>query len=182
MSRAGRKRKLNASRYPNGQVHKPIHDSPRLVAMAMPHRKSLRENLQLDQRAESQLGRMRLRGQISESQFLAGARFSKVVGAYMATITPPSQLGGRGRALDCGGLCEVPEPGKINQDCLCARRRVAYMAAFDHLMAIAGHRGAVAVKTVVCHNEPCPAYLCSALGWGLSALSQHFGIGKRGDE
>jgi hypothetical protein len=41
-----------------------------------------------------------------------------------------------------------------------------------------GHRGVVAVKTVVIEDKSCPEYLLKPLEWGLSALSQHFGIGR----
>jgi len=137
----------------------------------MLHRKHLAVVDQIDQRAESVLGRMRLRGQIAEPQYLAGQRYAKVVGAYLATIAPPGSLAGRGRGFDCPGTdpCE---------DCVCARRRAAYTSAHDHVMEKVGHRGAVAVKTVVIEDKPCPHYLLTSLDWGLSALSHHFGIGR----
>jgi hypothetical protein len=170
LSRAGRKRKW-VNRQPNGQPHREPSDSPRLVAAGMLHRRGLAELDQVDQRAESMLGRMRLRNQISETQFLAGQRFAKVVGAYLATIAPPGSLAGRGRGFDCPGTHPCP-------DCICAHRRAVYMAAHDHLAAMVGHRGVVAVKTVVINNLSCPFDLWQPLGWGLSALSHHFGIGR----
>ena len=170
LSRAGRKRKAG-QRYPNGQPHREPLNSPKVVAAGMLHRKHLSIDDQTDQRAESVLGRMRLRGQIAEPQYLAGQRYARVVGAYLATIAPPGSLAGRGRAIGCMGQSPCP-------DCVCERRRLAYTSAHDALADKVGHRGVVAVKTVVIEDKPCPVYLQNALGWGLSALSHHFGIGR----
>lgn len=168
---------------PRGQRH--LHPStvvvekltPRLIARDMPHRRNLLEELRADQRAESVLGRMSLHGQISENMYLAGRQYAAVVGAYMATISPPHSLAGRSRGYDCPGNC--PAPDADGDSCVCRLRRSRYMAAFEAI-AQAGHQAVKAVNIAVIQDREVPFHMSSHLQWGLAALVGHFGLaGKK---
>ena len=67
MSRRGRKRHSLAPRQPNGRVQPPREMTPREIAQAMPHRRSLGDKAD-DQKASYAHGRLELRGVITEEQ------------------------------------------------------------------------------------------------------------------
>ena len=74
--RRGRPRK-SGQRYRNGNL-RPSREpavSPAAIAATQPHRAGLGDHA-ADQKAESTLGRMVLRGQISPMQYLAGQRYA----------------------------------------------------------------------------------------------------------
>jgi hypothetical protein len=166
MSRAGRKRK-SGHRYSNGQLMREPRDSPLLVAGALQHRKGL-EAAVLDQRAESELGRMCLRGRIYDYQYDAGQRYATVVNAYRSTIKAPHGFESGARGYACRGDADCP-------DCECARRRAKYDAAYCALTA-EGHLVLVAVNRVAIQDQVCPSAWHRPLNLGLTALAKHFGL------
>jgi len=137
--------------------------SPKAIAAAMPHRRDLCEEVRLDQKAESVLGRMCLRGLITENQYLAGRDWAHTVGAYLSTINPPRGL--------CGGgwKPEVSEETALE-------RRNRYNAAYEAMWP-AGHTAIMEVNRVAIHDQRCR--WLSSLRWGLTALVQHYGLAKK---
>ena len=183
MSRAGRKRK-SGNRYANGQLHHERQASPLLIASSMPHRRPLgalpvaagekiAEAL-LDQRAESELGRMALLGRISDHQFSAGQRYGAVVSAYRSTLRAPHGFETGARGYDCRGDPLCP-------DCECARRRAKHDGARCALLG-AGYLVLVAVNRVVIQDLRCPAAWRKPLNLGLTALARHFGLTKAANQ
>src|SRR6185369_17252354 len=100
--RKGRPRKPG-HRYRNGNL-RPSHEpatSPAIVAASQPHRAGLGD-CAADQKAESELGRMVLRSEISALQYLAGQRYAAQWRAYLATLDGPrSPQQGQGRGSGC---------------------------------------------------------------------------------
>ncbi len=165
IERRGRKRK-NGARYPSGELREARAPSPAMIAARMPHRGSVSQEDAVNAIAESELGRMHLKGKISKGQYDAGCRFASVVARYRATIMGPRPVLAGGRGYDC--------PGDHNcDDCECRRRAVAYNDAYAALIR-AGQQAAKAVRIVALQDQPCPWALRSPLDWGLSALRQHF--------
>ena len=85
-----------AHRYNNGHLRKPMTESPREIASRMPHRRALGEKA-VDPAAESELGRMRLRGEVSEPEATAGEVYARMWRGYVATLNAP-RCRGRPRA------------------------------------------------------------------------------------
>src|SRR6187455_3056807 len=100
--RKGRPRKTGP-RYRNGNL-RPTSEpaiSPAAIAATQPHRAGLGDSA-VDQKAESELGRMVLRSQISAIQYLAGQRYAAQWRAYLATLDGPrSPQRGHGRGNGC---------------------------------------------------------------------------------
>ncbi len=121
MTRAGRKRK-QGPRYPSGDLVR-HRTTPREVAAAMPHRSTVPAEDRHDHRAESELGRMCLRGWITDSQFDAGRRFQAVTEAYRSVICAPGRMGnGSGAAYQCRAEsicdpCECKRRQEVNKHC-----------------------------------------------------------------
>ena len=113
--RAGRKRKSGA-RYPSGDLRPP---SPTEVAAAMPHRRGLGKNA-ASQLAESELGRMVLRGELEGVLGTAGNLYRGEYRAYIAAICAPRALAkATGGVSRCDG-CLAIKPGDF---CLCEHRK-----------------------------------------------------------
>src|SRR5262245_65830261 len=109
-SRKGRPRKAR-DRHKNGHLKRAPAVSLREIAAAMPHRRGLGE-ASTSQLAETELGRMCLRGEIEREQYLAGETFAGQWRAYMSTLGgPQSPKNGHGRGFACDG-CPVPESRK----------------------------------------------------------------------
>jgi hypothetical protein len=156
---AGRKRKSGRRR--RGRL---IVDrmSPRVIAALMPHRRGLDEDKQLDQDASYELGRMKLRGQISEEQKLAGLDWARTYGGYLATIDGPKSPGARGFGADVTDV-EALIRQKLYRDALKA-------------LWEAGNVYIRAVNLVALQDQECPEYLLKYLRMGLSALVLHYGV------
>jgi hypothetical protein len=100
MAKKGRKRKAG-NRTASGQLSRSmsavLERGERELAMRQPHRAWLPEAHRLDQRAESELGRIYLAGHISEPQCWAGERWREIVREYRyflaSPVTPGSALG-----------------------------------------------------------------------------------------
>src|SRR5262245_57460318 len=118
--RGGRPRK-NGRRHPGGKLARQA-ETPRQVAASQPHRKGLGERA-TDQRGESELGRLVLRGQLDATQGLAGETYLALWRGYVMSIAGPRELGdGGGHGFTCDG-CEEPV------HCRCEFRRRIYTEA-----------------------------------------------------
>jgi hypothetical protein len=169
MKRRGRKRKLGR-RHPSGDLIT-IRESPAQRAAKMPHRRGVKDPL--DQRAETELGRMELRGEIAREQALAGLEYGRVYRAYLATLSGPKRpnASGHGTLLDCGGCL-----GMVGtQMCICERRKRAWMAA---AAVIAGPQMRVTLALVLEDKKPASSFECESLSIALWALAHHFGLTK----
>ena len=164
MSRAGRKRNAG-KRHPNGRLAQERGLTPREVAARMPHRRGFGEAA-LDQRAESSLGRLVLRKDITADQFLAGQSFRRAWGAYLTTIGPPATIGTKQGGKSCEDCL---------RDCVCVRHRRFYEAA-DRELRRSGFLEMRVVKLVALHDHPCALPWLVPLRAGLDGLAVHFGL------
>ena len=140
------------------------------IARAQPHRRELKSSLRVDEMATDSLGRLRLKGVLSEPQYLAGSRYAVFVGQYRSTIEAPRSTSGSGRGFDC---CFGTDT-----DCECLSRRRRYDRAYVALYA-AGRRCALAVNRVTIQGaELGPLDLIYLLA-GLAALAKHFALTER---
>lgn len=167
--RRGRPRK-NGYRYRNGRL-KPLEpiDSPRAVAASQPHRRGLGDAV-LDQRAESPIGRMALRGEITGMQLLAGERYGGQWRAYLATLDGPRwpwRSSGRGSA--CDG-CPGAEPG---DRCACGLAARAWRRSWDVLARVGA---ATMVTELVAYDIPVAMEEFITLRLGLDALAYELGL------
>lgn len=195
--KAGRPRKAGA-RHPSGQLvqksktEKQIDD--RVRTSRQPHRRGLRADDRLDERAESPLGRLLLKGylgaeffgrehRITEQAHLrndAGTMYAQVVGAYRSTIEAPRAVSGSGH----GDSCIAERYGQADackwdpDSCACLKRRDRYMAAYEAL-AQAGRGVLIAVNRVAIHREAIGAEEMVNLVVGLDVLVRHFGLTPR---
>jgi hypothetical protein len=175
--RHGRPRKLGP-RQRNGHLKRARRelepDSPRAIAARMPHRRALGEHA-LDQQAESELGRLVLRGQIEPHHALAGECYAKLWLGYIATLEAPRRpWRGQGRDLACNG-CPTPEERKF---CVCDFKKRIWFEAYKCLVATGGS-AFLLVRFVAVLDLPCPDELLPELIKGLTALAYKFGLTSR---
>lgn len=91
MAKAGRKRNAT-KRQPNGQPSRVgSADIMRAVALAQPHRAGLPAEARRDHRAENALGRLFLKGMISEAECAAGERLAARKAAFGRELASPSR-------------------------------------------------------------------------------------------
>src|SRR5262245_14880821 len=169
--RRGRPRKTGP-RYRSGHRVKAAV-SPREVAASMPHRRGLGEKA-TDQRAESELGRLVLRGDLDATLGLAGETYLGLWRGYVFSLGGPRELSQGGEAgFTCDG-CEVPK------HCRCWFRRKVFEEAQQVLFGC--HAAVVwAVEHVVIHDYALTGrWDIHPLRAGLSALADHFGLTPRG--
>ena len=140
------------------------------IAKAMPHRRGLGEAA-LDQRAETELGRLAIRGHLEEPHRLAGEAYASRWRQYAATLDGPHwPWRGQGRGESCDG-CPEPDRDKF---CVCAARRRAWLEVID-VLSMAGNR---VVARVAIHDQPCPEAEFRTLHAALGALAVRFGYRK----
>ena len=172
--RAGRKRK-SGDRYPSGGLKK--KESPddvlRIRTSRQPHRRTLKDELRLDERASSALGRLHLKGIISAECYDAGARYAYLVGQYLSVIESPkstagSGLGGAGCAVEREGTVDkmvelfgdektIKPGGSCFDDpdgCECLQRKRRYDGAFE---ALTGVRSGSPTLADIASEKPHPA-------------------------
>ncbi len=172
-NRKGRKRK-SGYRQPNGQLVRQVIDYTKLAA-EQPHRRDLPADQRLSHDADTELGRLYLKKQIAEPQYLAGQEYARRVGAYMATICPPHNMTVSGRWSDCNpDLCR-----KEPDECECARRLRDYQE-FHEVVAKCGRRVEMIMKRVVINGLSPGNYELGILLVGLMALSKHMHLTMRG--
>src|SRR5262245_64131701 len=171
--RRGRPRKAG-QRYRSGDRRKPAKPavSPREIAAGMPHRRGLGD-LAVDQRAESELGRLVLRGQLDATQGQAGETYLALWRGYVWTLAGPRELAqGDGHGFSCAGCAEV-------KHCRCWFRRKAWEEARTVLWDAGGAMLLAMVEYTVLEDRP-PQYL-GTLQFGLAVLARHFGLTARGN-
>jgi hypothetical protein len=172
--RRGRPRKAG-NRYKSGNL-RPTHEpaiSPAAVAATQPHRKGLGDRA-ADQKAESELGRLALRGQISGLQYLAGQRYAAQWRAYLATLEAPRSLQrGHGR----GQACNPADCRERGANCACDLARRSWLRSAFALHAIPG--GIIVTARVCCWDVPCPIWGLALLRSGLDALAESLGLTTR---
>ena len=174
--RKGRPRKTGA-RHKNGHLKRTAADpmdSPRAVAARMPHRRGLGDQA-LDPAAESELGRMRLRGEVSEPEETAGQVYARMWRGYVATLSAPRAPGvAQGAISACMG-CPSPLDRKY---CICDLRRRIYAEAAQVLIST-GSGVSPAVHAVVILDQQVSVDSLGLLKLGLGALAVHFGLTTR---
>jgi hypothetical protein len=174
MGRRGRPRK-NRSRHNNGHEKPPAIPSPRQIAAQMPHRKGLGDNAS-NPMAESELGRMLLRGDLGDDGVvleLAGSTYGRMWRNYLITLAGPAAiLNGGGHGLTCGG-CQSDEERRY---CRCSMRKNIFLEAQNALFANGPLVGST-VRDTVCNDRRCDRI--DLLRHGLAALAYHFGLAKR---
>ena len=170
--RKGRPRKTGP-RYRNGNL-RPSHEpatSPAVVAASQPHRKGLGD-CAADQKAESELGRMVLRSEISPLQYLAGQRYAAQWRSYLATLDGPrSPQRGHGRGNPCGGCTGADRPDR----CACEHAKAAW---FRSAFALTPAEVLVTAR-VCCWEIACPEGMMAVLRSGLDALALSLGLTTR---
>jgi hypothetical protein len=138
----------------------------------MPHRKGLGEAA-IDPHAESELGRMLLRGDLGDNGKaleLAGATYARMWRNYLITLAgPKAMINGGGSGLTCGG-CETTEEKRY---CRCTMRKNIFHEA-ERVVFGAGPGIGTAVQITVCDDRP--AERIDLLLAGLVALGEHFGL------
>lgn len=174
MGRRGRPRK-NGSRHSNGHLKPKRAISPREVAATMPHRMGLGDGA-VDPHAESELGRMLLRGDLGADGIireLAGSSYARLWRGYLVTLAGPQAImNGAGGGLTCAG-CITDEERRY---CRCSMRKAIFLEMQTRLFAVGplvGHT----VQSVVCDDQPCDRLdlLCQ----GLDGLSYALGLTNR---
>ena len=176
--RKGRPRKTGL-RYRNGNLRPSSHEpavSPAAIAATQPHRQGLGDRA-VDAAAESELGRLALRGQISALQYLAGQRYAAQWRAYLATLDGPRRLGsngGHGGDSHCLGCPTASDREK----CACdLARRLWRRSTFA--LAAAGPEAVQMIARVACWDVPCPPWALPVLICGLDALAESLGLTTR---
>src|SRR5262245_49144644 len=103
-TRKGRPRKAR-ERHKNGHLKRAPAVSLKDIAAGMPHRRGLGDGA-TSQLAETELGRLVLRGTLTADQGLAGETYLALWRGYVWTLAGPRELAqGGGGGFSCGG-CE----------------------------------------------------------------------------
>jgi hypothetical protein len=168
--RRGRPRKTGR-RYPSGDRVKPAV-SPREIAAGMPHRRGLGEKA-TDQRAETELGRLVLRGVLDETLGLAGETYLALWRGYVFSLAGPRELSnGGGHGFTCGGCEEM-------RHCRCEFRKRIFLEARE-VLEDAGAVVELTVERVAFDGHPLTVrWDIELLRLGLSLLARHFGLTPR---
>ena len=168
--RRGRPRK-SGSRHKNGHLKAVMAESPRERAAHMPHRRGLGEHA-VDPAAESELGRMRIRGEVSEPEETAGYVYGRMWRGYVATLDSPRDAGlGHGQSSACVG-CPAPLSRKF---CICDLRKRIYAEA-SRVLVSTGRGVAPVVHAVVILDRQCAFSDLATLKLGLTGLAEHYGL------
>jgi hypothetical protein len=168
--RRGRPRKAGL-RHKSGDLRHVV-ETPAAIAAAMPHRRGLGEQA-VDQRAETELGRLVLRSTVDASLALAGETYLSLWRGYVFSLGGPQQLArGDGHGFTCDG-CETAERRKW---CRCEFRRRIFLEA----RGILDDATRYAVEAVVLFDwRPADEERLRALRAGLELLAVHFGLQPR---
>lgn len=178
MSRAGRKRK-GGKRYPSGGLVPVVkaEDVLRMRTSRQPHRRTLKSDDRLDERAESPLGRLLIKGVIDAECYDAGERYVAIVGQYRAVINTPRATAGSGRGMTCA-VDSVETEEMVDrfkavrvkprscfenaEDCACLRRQERYDAAYAAVLGVPAHGYSRALMTGIMLGDA-PAQLLAAV-------------------
>ena len=173
MSRRGRKRKGGA-RKPCGRLSPARAPSVAEVAAGMPHRRVLGVKAS-DQRAENELGRMVLRGELAEEQGAAGELYRRQWRDYLASVEAPmlaKMKYDEGIAWQRALRCEECR----DSFCLCRERRRKWYETLE-LLSSTGATGVI--DRVVLLDKSSRGEEVWLLRLGLNALAAHYGLRGR---
>lgn len=150
IERRGRKRK-SGPRYPSGGLVREKSIEPNVIAMRMPHRAGVPQDLAHDPKAETVLGRYSLNGLITSLEYDAGVYYRGVVARQLAAIgAPKSDVPScTGEAMSRGKAGGLDEDESI-------RRKFVYDEAYEAVEEGGGQRGAKALARVAVYDERCP--------------------------
>lgn len=192
VARKGRPRKFG-TRYASGDLVPEKKPDDRIRTSRQPHRRQVPAADRMSEKAESELGRMLLRGLLADnprapvrdrdlererSRCEAGERYAVIVGQYRAVIEAPRATSGAGRGFDCApDLCRA-----YPAECECLVRRRRYDGAFEAVAGLPGqpHRRRIAwaVAQVAVFDRAIQAQDIPYLISGLDALDRHFCLTK----
>lgn len=147
------------------------------TVLAQPHRACLPEHLRMDQRAESEIGRLFLMERVSEAQFWAADRWQSVVAQFRVVLVSPMPTSGLlGRMVAPGvGQDEASGNAERRESEEEMRERVLDQHG-DAMRAISAldDSGVVfrVMQRVVLHGEACPQHHVKYLQCGLDALAK----------
>jgi hypothetical protein len=170
--RKGRPRK-SGHRYRNGNLRPSSEPavSPAAIAATQPHRAGLGDHA-ADQKAESELGRLALRGQITGLQYLAGQRYGAQWRSYLATLDGPrSPQRGHGRGNPCAGCPTASD----RRTCSCDLARRSWERSVSALTPAE----VLVTARVCCWEIPIPTGMLAVLCSGLDALAESLGLTTR---
>ena len=172
--RKGRPRKPG-HRYRNGNLRPSSEPaiSPAAIAATQPHRQGLGDRA-ADQLAESEIGRLVLRGAITPLQHLAAQTYGRQWRTYLATLDGPrwTGRGGTGRVLACGGC---PTKGDITK-CACGLASRLWRRSWDALERV---DAACLVTDAVAYDVPVAVADRPQLRAGLDELVFELGLTTR---
>lgn len=179
MGRAGRKRK-SGRRHPSGGLVQEKKPDDRIRTSRQPGRRDVRHEDRLSEHAESPLGRLYLRGRITEPMRDAGTRYSIVVSTYRSTIAAPASTSGSGGRSRClAEEASTADACKWDPDnCRCLRKKQDYDDAYAAVCSV-GQRAAKVVARVAVHQDEIAPEDFVYLTVGLNALVRHFGLTDR---
>ena len=168
----GRPRKIG-KRERNGRIAR-AYENPKAQVAGQPHRQSVAKQFREWPEAESEFGRLLLRGGITRSQYDAGMRFAELSVALCAVYDVPSPYP---HAMDLTRVRGCMSQGMPSER---ARKiKDAYMAAFDACVE-AGKAAQRAVKDYIVLDKPVGDFdSLKALVGGLVKLVEHFGLDAR---
>lgn len=170
--RTGRKRKSGA-RGSTGRLKQEPHDSPQVIAMKMPHRRSVKPDARHDQKAESPLGRLNLNGFITNEQFRAGEMFASTVARRLSLMGAPNAS-----PPSIAGFMQPGQPGDVSDEpehVRNARWIKQYDDAYERASQ-AGHLAMVALRFVAVQGLELPHGSFPHLLRGLRELERFYGL------
>lgn len=168
----GRTRKIG-KRERNGRVAR-TYENPKAQAAGQPHRQSVPKQFREWPEAESEFGRLLLRGGITRSQYDAGMRFTELSVALCAVYDVPSP---HPRAMDLTHVRGCMSQGMPSERATAIRD--SYNKAFEACMD-AGRLAQRAIRDHVVLDKPVGDFdALKALSSGLSKLVDHFGLDAR---
>lgn len=168
----GRPRKIG-KRERNGRIAR-TYENPRAQIAAQPHRLAVAPQYREWPEAESEFGRMMLRGVITPAQFEAGSRYAQLAASYRAVWDMPPLTP---RAVDLTHHGVAVSQGMASEQARAIKRR--YDEAFE-ACAEAGNRAQRAVKDHAVFDRKVSDFgALEYLRRGLDKLIHHFGIDER---
>lgn len=175
MAKPGRKRRQGVRRTPSGRVSRAgvpaAAEHVAQVEVRMRQHGLSREQA-MDQKAGSVVGRWRLKGLLSEAQYLAGQEFLRLYDGFKRAVKAPDALT-RGGELGIGDRASGAYAG------WCQDAIAAYEAAYDSVLRANGAQrryNCPAALDLVLVRDNDFEHLRGDLKVALAALVRHFGI------
>jgi hypothetical protein len=168
--KTGRKRK-SGRRKPCGRLAQ-TGENVLLIAQLHPERQGLPESMRSHQNAGTPLGRLNLKGHITDEELEAGRKYARDVRLFMGVYAGPNPFASGIDPGAAGGQV-IPIPLQVEE----IKRRIdAYDAAFAALFAV-GQKAARTVARLAIYEEWLPMDgTLEHLQRGLHALVNHYGL------